>query len=95
MIGILVTVVGFVVVPRLLGQLVPSARVEEVRMSLTAERDKAQVEAATWHKAHDDMKTAHDQVLQLNRDLTQSALITSTVMRTLREQAAGSPAGGE
>ena len=91
LLGAAVALAGTVILPRMLGQLVPATKVDEavaaVRAQLIPERDKALAEAATWKEAFAGMQKAHDGVLDLNRSLTQAALITSTVMTTLKNAA--------
>lgn len=88
-------------IPRLVGQVVPSSRVDEVRSDLQTRISVAEKEAGTWKAAFDGMKSAHDGLLTIQRDTQQAALITNTVMNAMRAQlpppptaAAGAVAGG-
>jgi hypothetical protein len=89
LLGIAATVIGFTVIPRMIGQLVPSNRVDEVRASAATQLAKAEAEAATWKEAFGSMKEAHDGLLDINRSTQQSAVIANSVMTAIRQQLPG------
>lgn len=86
LLGLAVTVALGVVTPRLLGQLVPVSKVDDARREGETRTAAAVAEAATWHKAFDGMKEAHDGLLTIQRESQQAAVISNAVMSALRAQ---------
>jgi hypothetical protein len=84
-IGILVTILLTVVMPRWLGQVVPVSQVDAAKQAGLLETAKAQAEAATWKSAFEGMKDAHNGLLTINQQLSQSAVIANAMMNQLKQ----------
>lgn len=91
-IGILVTILLTVIMPRVLGQIVPVSQVEAARSAGVLATAKAEAETATWKAAFEGMRQAHDGLLTINQGLTQSAVIANAMMNQLKQMPAA-PAG--
>jgi hypothetical protein len=86
LLGLAVTLIGYLVMPRILGQIVPVAQVTEVRAQSATELAEARATATTWKEAFEGMRQAHDSLLALQREQQQAVMITNTVMTALKAQ---------
>lgn len=91
-VGMLLTICITVIMPRVLGQIVPVAQVDNARKDMQILIAQAQAEASTWHKAFDGMKEAYDGLLSIQRETQQSAAIINTVMTQLKQLPPATPA---
>lgn len=85
-IGILVTIILTIGTPRLLGQIVPVAQVDAAKQAGLLEAAKARAEADTWKAAFEGMKEAHNGLLNINQQLSQSAVIANAIMNQFKQQ---------
>ena len=84
LVGILVTVLITVTMPRVLGQLVPTSALAELRLRMQADIDKAEAEAKAMKTANEGLLRANDQLASTNRELVQGAVLANAVMNGLR-----------
>jgi hypothetical protein len=90
--GTAITIILALVIPRMIGQVIPASKVDEVRLQLTGERDLARNEAQTWKTAYEGMQRANDTLAATNRDITQGVALSNAMMSALKQLPAQTPA---